>query len=107
MISLSPIQAQFSMSEASSCLNQSTLSEKIEDPQAVGRQFGELMVKEILKTALKPSMGGSGFLSSKGPGGDVQFGMIVDTLSHAIASGQSFGFGDMLEHSISKNTPAK
>ncbi len=74
-----------------------------EDLEEVGRQFGELMVKEILKNALKSSSKSGGLFSNKSAGGDLQFGLIVDTLSQAISSTQSFGFGDMLETSLSNN----
>lgn len=67
-----------------------------ESLKKVGQQFGELMMKEILKSALKPMGNKSGLFNSKQAGGDIQFGLLVDTMAQAMAQGQSFGFDELL-----------
>lgn len=71
-----------------------------EDLKKVGQQFGEIMMREILKSALKPMNDKNGLLGGKQAGSDVQFGLLVDTMAQAMAQGQSFGFDTLLQQSI-------
>lgn len=69
--------------------------------EEIGKQFDTILWRSFLESALKPTKGNPGLLKGTGPGADLQFSMVVDTLAQAMAQGQSLGFGEMLSHEAS------
>lgn len=70
-----------------------------QNPKELGQQFDAILWRNFLTSALKPAKGQSGLLKGTGPGADLQFNLVVDTLAQAMAQGQSLGFDQLLNSS--------
>jgi hypothetical protein len=68
-----------------------------ENLKSIGEQFDTILWRNFLQSALKPSADRPGLLKGTGPGSDLQFGLLVDSLAQAMAQGQSLGFDQLLE----------
>lgn len=90
----SPSMSPALMGETSFSDMESSL--KTQTNQEIGQQFDTILWRSFLESALKPTKGQPGLLKGTGPGADLQFSLVVDTLAQAMAQGQSLGFGELL-----------
>ncbi len=81
------------------------LPEKEQVRQAC-QQFESMLVRQVLKDAMKPMV--RGYLSGEGPGSDVYEYFMIDSLANSITEGGGLGIANVLQLQLSpRGRPAE